>query len=186
MNVPETVITSDNEEAAAFLQAHPRSVTKPLTIAHPKINGQTKVFFTTLIDKGFTPDLSNLHFAPSIFQEAITIVDDVRVIVVDDQVFAATIHAIGLDKESKVYDYRLGHYEGDVVIEPLDNFPKDLAQRCVEHNRRLGIRYGALDFVTDDTGRYWFLENNPNGQWAFIEDATGQPIGKAIARLLEQ
>lgn len=30
------------------------------------------------------------------------------------------------------------------------------------------------------------LEINPNGQWAFIEEATGQPIGKAIAGFLER
>lgn len=185
MHVPDTVITSDSQVARSFLKTHSRSITKPLTVAYPKVDGETKVFFTTLLENGFVPDLSNLHLAPAIFQEAITIIDDVRVTVVGEQAFAATIHAEGLDKTSRVYDYRLGHYEGEVIIKSLDNFPKELAQKCVEHTRKLGLRFGALDFVKDDQGVYWFLENNPNGQWAFIEDATGQPIGQAMAQLLE-
>jgi glutathione synthase/RimK-type ligase-like ATP-grasp enzyme len=185
MHVPDTIITSDKKAAKTFLGAHPRSVTKPLTIAFPKIEGKTRAFFTTLLEEGYVPDLTHLHYAPAIFQEAIDIIADVRVTVVGEQVFAAAVHAEGLDKNSKVYDYRLGHYEGKVIIKALDDFPGELARQCVAHTKTLGLRFGALDFVTDSDGTYWFLENNPNGQWAFIEDATGQQIGKAVADLLQ-
>ncbi|MET1033294.1 MAG: hypothetical protein ABWX94_02240 [Candidatus Saccharimonadales bacterium] len=185
MNVPETVMTSDKDVAEKFIKSHARSITKPLTISYPVVNGKHKVFFTTLLEKGFIPDLSQLHLAPAIFQRAIGIVDDVRVIVVGDKVFAATVHAEGVPTNTKVYDYRLGHYEGKVVLEALHDFPEELARQCVAHNKALGLRFGALDFVRDKDGIFWFLENNPNGQWAFVENATGQPIGKAMASLLQ-
>jgi glutathione synthase/RimK-type ligase-like ATP-grasp enzyme len=50
---------------------------------------------------------------------------------------------------------------------------------------RLGLRFGALDFVVTPDGEWWFLECNPNGQWAWIEDETGLPIASALADALE-
>jgi len=47
--------------------------------------------------------------------------------------------------------------------------------------RRLELRFGALDFVVTPDDRWLFLEINSNGQWAWIEDATGQPVAAAIA-----
>lgn len=35
------------------------------------------------------------------------------------------------------------------------------------------------------SGEYWFIESNAGGQWAYVEEATKQPIGKAIAGLLQ-
>ncbi len=48
----------------------------------------------------------------------------------------------------------------------------------------LDLRYGALDFVVDRYDRWWFLEVNPNGQWLWLEHATGQPITAAVAGAL--
>ncbi|WP_329091666.1 hypothetical protein [Streptosporangium sp. NBC_01469] len=47
--------------------------------------------------------------------------------------------------------------------------------------RDLGLRFGALNFVVDHEGRYWFLEVNPCGQWDWNQAATGLPISDAIA-----
>jgi glutathione synthase/RimK-type ligase-like ATP-grasp enzyme len=52
--------------------------------------------------------------------------------------------------------------------------------------RALGLKFSAIDLVVDVHGDVWFLELNPNGQWGFVELATGQPIGAAMAALLER
>lgn len=49
---------------------------------------------------------------------------------------------------------------------------------------RLGLRFGALDFLVTPSGEWYFLEVNPNGQWAWIEQETGLPISSAIADAL--
>ncbi len=49
---------------------------------------------------------------------------------------------------------------------------------------RLGLRFGALDFLVTPDGEWYFLEINPNGQWAWIEQETGLPISDAIADAL--
>jgi hypothetical protein len=48
----------------------------------------------------------------------------------------------------------------------------------------LRLRCAALDFAVDGAGRWWFLEINPNGQWLWIEHATGLPIAAAVAAAL--
>jgi hypothetical protein len=48
----------------------------------------------------------------------------------------------------------------------------------------LRLRSAALDFAVDGPGRWWFLGINPNGQWLWIEHATGLPIAAAIATAL--
>jgi pyruvate carboxylase len=50
--------------------------------------------------------------------------------------------------------------------------------------RSLGLRFGALDFLVTPEGEWVFLEVNPNGQRAFVEQATGLPIAAAIAGAL--
>ena len=47
----------------------------------------------------------------------------------------------------------------------------------------LGLRFGAFDFLVCPDG-WVFLEVNPNGQWAWIETATGLPIASTIADAL--
>ncbi|KWX02260.1 hypothetical protein TH66_11015 [Carbonactinospora thermoautotrophica] len=45
---------------------------------------------------------------------------------------------------------------------------------------------GSATVVLDEnqTDRWWFLECDPNGQWAFAQDKTGMPIAAAFADLL--
>lgn len=57
--------------------------------------------------------------------------------------------------------------------------------QCVALVKDLGLEFGAIDFILDKKGVYWFLEINPNGQWGFVEERTNQPIGAAIAARLK-
>ena len=47
------------------------------------------------------------------------------------------------------------------------------------------IGFGAIDLIQAKDGSIWFLEINSNGQWGFVEWATGQQIGKAMVQLLK-
>ncbi|MFB9830882.1 hypothetical protein [Actinoallomurus acaciae] len=184
LRTPPTIFTSEPKRAAEFIGAHRRVVSKPIGIVHPTVNGEKKVLFTTLLDEDRLPDLSNLHLAPSIFQVAPDVVRDLRVTVVGEKVFPADVTTSRSDGLSQVYDSRIGHYEGGMTITEAHDFPADLAGKCVRLLKELGLGFGAIDLLVDSAGEYWFLENNPNGQWAYVEQATGQPIGKAIADLL--
>jgi glutathione synthase/RimK-type ligase-like ATP-grasp enzyme len=182
-NVPGTLMTSDPAAARAFINTHHATVVKSYAAYSPGAARLQKGFLTTRINKQSLPDLTNLYLTPSIFQEAVETAFDVRVTVVDNEVFAAKISNDSLDDSSPVLDWRIGHSQGDMRIESYE-LPQKTERQCVALIKALGLSYGAIDLVMDKQGQLWFLENNSNGQWGFVEIETGQPIGKAIARFL--
>lgn len=49
---------------------------------------------------------------------------------------------------------------------------------------RMHLNFGCFDLIVTPDGEYVFLECNPNGQWLWVELATGLPIAEAIADFL--
>lgn len=182
-NVPDTLVTSSAVEAQAFVRSHKSAIAKPIEVKVFTLNGQQRMMFAQKVD-GHT-DFSGLHLAPAMLQEAIDVAFDIRVTVVGKEVFAASVSPRSKGPmPQNTRDWRVGDHYGGTNIQAFD-LPKAIATLCRTHVAAMGLQYGGIDLILDKKGTFWFLENNPNGQWAFIEDVTGQPIGKAIARLLK-
>jgi hypothetical protein len=47
----------------------------------------------------------------------------------------------------------------------------------------LGISFASSDFLEDDAGELWFIDLNPDGQWAFLEELHGVKLSHEIVRL---
>jgi glutathione synthase/RimK-type ligase-like ATP-grasp enzyme len=182
---PKTLTTSSAQAAAAFITEVGTVVTKSMASTLPVVNDKVYYFYTTKLRAGETHDFSGLHVAPSIFQEAIDAALDLRITVVGEQVFAASIADPGQVDEPAIRDWRRNYTAGAVRCKRY-NLPPKLKRQCIALTKALGLTYGAIDLILDTKGDYWFLEINSNGQWAFVEEDTGLPIGKAIAELLER
>lgn len=184
--IPDTLSTSDSNAAQKFIETHPATIVKSLATVFPTTTAnEPTMFYSKKIYPGQNFDLSGLHLAPSIFQQAINHKLDIRVTVVGKKVFAAAINASEVDDKLSLRDWRPAYFYGTLTIEPYQ-LPKALEDKCIALVHKLGLQYGAIDLIYDQQGTYWFLENNPNGEWAFVEHVTNQPIGKAIAELLSQ
>lgn len=79
---------------------------------------------------------------------------DVRATVVGEKVFAAAIRNDKLAKNSRVRDWRIGHYQGEMRIEAYTDFPENVARMCVAHTKALRLYYGAIDLVLDKKGEF--------------------------------
>lgn len=100
----------------------------------------------------------------------------VRLTVVDDRMFAAAIHASTAEAHTDWRsDYGALRYE-------VTEVPSDQREAVRNLMRALGLRFGALDFLATEQG-WTFLEVNPNGQWAWIDDLA-PTIAAAIADAL--
>jgi glutathione synthase/RimK-type ligase-like ATP-grasp enzyme len=187
--VPETIITSSDKTAAAFIEAHPATIIK--TICAPTTpGGPRQRLLATRVHgvEGLEDELPGLRWAPSIFQQAIDTVADLRLTVVGNEVFTASLEAdpSTLDRPG-VRDWRDRDKDGDDWPRfRRAELPAKVRRACVELTRRLGLEFAAIDLVVDRGGTVWFLELNPNGQWGFIEVESGLPIGAALAELLER
>jgi hypothetical protein len=55
---------------------------------------------------------------------------------------------------------------------------------CIRLVKQLGLEFGAIDLILRPDGEYVFLEINPNGQWLWLEPASGLPFTDTLADLL--
>ena len=62
--------------------------------------------------------------------------------------------------------------------------PEEIADKCRRYLQHMGLNFGCFDFIVTPDGEYVFLECNPNGQWLWVELATGLKIADAIADFL--
>lgn len=182
-NVPETIVTASESAAKTFVARRGQAVTKAVGARYFKDqSGRHRVFYTRKIDAA--SDFTGLQLAPAFFQQAIDPAEDIRVTVVGRQVFAATIKGSMVDSpNSDIRDWRLANFDKNMDIRVFE-LPTKISRLCVKLVEELGLKFGTVDLILDKKGKFWFLENNPDGQWAFVEEVTGQPIGKAVARLL--
>lgn len=184
--IPDTLFTSDPSDAAKFINQHDDVIMKPLSAVRIMGDTQPRTMFAVKVHKSRMPRLDTLRLSPLIFQAAIDVAFELRCTVVGDTVFAAKIvHPENTEPKDSIRDWRMGHFDDNLDISAYEDFPKDIQAKCVAHVKALGLSYGAIDMIVDKNNEYWFIENNPNGQWGFVERITGQPIGKAIADFLQ-
>lgn len=105
---------------------------------------------------------------------------DVRLTVVGERMFAAELYPENGTPPPGL-DWRQHHEH--VRYRPCQ-VPDTVAAAVLALMNRLGLSFGALDFVVTPDYEWVFMEINANGQWAWIERATGLPIAAAIAELL--
>lgn len=172
LSVPETLITNRAEDIGPFVGGG--IVTKPM--ARPALDGdEFRLVYTHRLDGGDLADLRGIGATGHLFQEWVAKRWDLRVTAVGDQIFATAIHA---QSDRSLVDWRSDY--DSLNYQPV-SLPSDVQAGVHAYLRTFGLIFGAFDFTVGKDGKYSFLECNPNGQWAFIEQATGQPISDAIA-----
>jgi len=180
LRVPETLITTDPAEAEAFCEVHDwQVIAKP--IGHGEVRDTegdaTHLVYTNALTPDHASSLSRVRYCPVLLQRKIEKLYDIRVTIVGDRVFAIILHS--QENESSSVDCRRDDMKG-MRYEPT-SLPVGLEGKMLSLVRSFGLRFSAMDLVRDRGGVYWFLENNPAGQWAWLEEQTGVPLSAAIA-----
>ena len=173
LKLPRTLVTSEAAAARRFID----EVGVGKVVFKAFLASIEEWRETRLVQAEDVERLELLHYAPVIFQEYVPGVD-LRITVAGEQVHAAEIDA---RDTSYPVDMRMVVGEGRVSAVEL---PPGLTARLLALQRRLNLRYGAIDMRRSNDGEYHFLEVNPAGQWLFVEQRTGQPITQAVASLL--
>ncbi|MFI1962788.1 ATP-grasp ribosomal peptide maturase [Streptomyces pathocidini] len=174
LTVPATLITNDPGEAKAFCAEQP-TIYKPLHAGAYEVGGEPAGIWAAPVEAGEVDGA--VSQSAHLFQAQVPKVADVRAVVVGEQVFSARITA-----PPGVVDWR-AEYQS-LTYEPVA-CPEEIHGALLRFLADFGLNFGAFDFAVTTDGGWWFLECNPNGQWAWLEDAVGLPITTAIADLLE-
>ena len=179
--IPRTLISNNPEEIKVFFEyCKADIVIKPVRTGVLKIDEEERIIFTNVVKPSDVEHLHMAQLAPSIYQEKIPKRCDIRVTVIGVKVFATEIHSQQYG-ESRV-DWRRG--ENPDIPHERHELPPDVAEKCVRLNKLLGLQFSAIDLVLDPDGQYYFLEINPNGQWAWIEERTGYELTQHLVDLL--
>jgi glutathione synthase/RimK-type ligase-like ATP-grasp enzyme len=119
---------------------------------------------TTVLDDKMMDEIDAVEMCPAYFQNRIDKAYEIRVTVICDKVFAAKI--CSQDDDRTRVDYR--DFSADINYEEI-TLPEIIQERCLAYVHSYGLQYGAIDLIVDPAGEYIFLENNPSGQFWFVE-----------------
>ena len=178
LRVPPTLITSSPDDARAFLGSDPEAyIVKPLSSAQIENDETVEALFTTRVTPALVDRLDALRHAPCIIQRFVPRAYDVRINVVGDAVFATRLDT---DHDPRAVDDHRHVFYKDMragIIDP----PAGVAAACRAMCADFSLSFGAFDFAVSAADEWYFLEVNPWGQWAWIEELTGQPLSAAFA-----
>lgn len=121
--------------------------------------GEGKVFFVKEVD----PRALDLAY-PWFVQERIEGEEEVTVVYVDGKTFAANAPRDSFGSE----DSRKSLMENPTAW-PRCELSSDDERAIKGFMDETGYRFGRFDFIRKD-GELWFLELNPNGQWAWLDE----------------
>lgn len=176
-NIPPTMVTTSKEDLVNFHKAYNDIIIKPLSHTRINNNNSLSFIFTNKLDDKYLTSIDEYLLTPCIFQKRIDKEYELRITVVDEEVFVAGVDSQSNDKTK--YDWRREKITFHEV-----GLPDELKSMCVELVQTLGLKFGAIDMIKSKSGEYVFLEINPNGQWAWIESETGLKISDSIINYL--
>lgn len=179
---PRTLITNNPKEVLQFYEECNGTIIYK-TIWRPSVEYEhmASVILTTPVTSEHLKNIDSIQLAPCIFQEYVPKQVELRICVIGQQVFAVEIHSQALE-ETK-HDWRNYPFEDlPHISHPLPTEIRDLCLALVIDH--YGLAFGAIDMIIKPSGEYVFLEINPNGQWAWLELATGLPLTDTMADLL--
>jgi glutathione synthase/RimK-type ligase-like ATP-grasp enzyme len=181
--IPRTLITDEPSTICEFYDAcEGRVIIKAVKHGYVSGNGSTYLAFTSELDKSVINKLDSFAHVPVAVQERVDKRYDVRVTVVGNAIFSTAIFS--QQQEGTRLDWR----RMDLLDVELDHtsieLPETLTEKCRVLTRHFGLSFSAIDLILDPDGNYVFLEMNPNGQWAWLEQRVGHPIRDTIIDFL--
>lgn len=175
--VPRTIWTNTRTDAEWLLsQVRDEGVCKSVTSAYWETNEEPHFVFARRIESDGLPQADQLAPSPLSFQQMVAPKQDVRGTVVGAKVVAAIRQP---QTPEEPIDWRLAA-SGTWHAHDL---PPVVADACIKLVGDMSLRFAGIDLVLDGSGCYWFIELNPNGEWAWLQ-AAGLPIAELIAHEL--
>ncbi len=182
LKTPRTLVTNDPAAVRAFAEECGGDVvTKMLSSFAVHEGGREQVVFTNPLSAQDLAELDGLDLCPMVFQERVEKRLELRVTVLGERVFTASIDSTS--RERARHDWRR---EGVAMLGEWRAFelPAAVERKVLALQDALGLNYGALDFILTPDERLVFLEINPVGEFFWLERVPGFPLSDAIADVL--
>jgi hypothetical protein len=173
--IPHTLVSRDPVQLKRFAAANALG-----TICKPIFHGMfvDEIASYSVYTRRVTPeslDVDNVAVCPVFLQEEIARNADVRATFIGQRCFVADIRG-----DASLVDWR----DPEISVSYSEStLSHEMENKCRAMLKRLGLVYGAFDFVRTPEGDLVFLEINPTGEWAWLEDRLGFPMREAFIQL---
>lgn len=166
--IPETLCSNDPKEIRYFLLRHESEgvIFKPLCPSFWFEEKQTKIAYTSKITFLDLPNNKVLQLSPGIFQKEIKKSYELRITCFGDYIVATKLNS--QNHEEGKLDWR-AIPTGMLQVESY-TLPEEFQNKIRLFMKRIGIVFGAFDFIVTPEGEYIFLEVNEQGQFLWIEE----------------
>lgn len=178
--IPRTLITNDPAAFHHFYDAcQGRVIYKLLGFPSYEVeDGAVASTLTSLVPPSLLPETDRLRATAHLFQEFISKICDIRVIIIGEQCFAIALYP--LSDEARL-DFRRDYRSLRYAVHPL---PASVQQPLMALVAHYGLHYAAIDLLYTSEQQYLFLELNAVGQLGWLEEPTGLPLFHTLARSL--
>jgi hypothetical protein len=177
--IVDTLVTNDWQAVTQLQNRHDHLAIKMMRGILAEGN-QLKGMHTTPLTDAMIDKLRSYAVPfPGLIQPFLNKYKEWRVTVVGQDVFPAAIYTDDSAKD----DWRK-HQNTPAVEFKSEEFDDQISDQCVRYLSRMGLGYGAFDFIETEQGETVFLECNPNGQFGWLEERLGHPITNSIANHL--
>lgn len=170
-SVPETIVTNNREYLMKTLSSDGKYVIKHIgTASVGDPYGESIVLDPVFLAREDVEmaSVSEVQLVPSQYQKAIDKVVEYRVTAIGDRLFCC---------KYDLSDQRTVREDSDVdwrwlysLKEPHDvKLPEELEILCRRYLKLTGLSLVSFDIAESRDGEYYFLEANPDGQWAWLD-----------------
>ncbi len=174
MLCPETIVTNSN---TLNLIDQKEYIVKSLDTAVLRIDDNEAFIYSNRV-KGYDIKSSNLSLAPLILQDYIQPKIDIRVTVIGNTVYPVRILKDGEGVEG---DWR--QHKDSIDFIPF-KLPIPVEIQCIKLVNSLGLAFGGIDLIESE-GKFYFIEVNPTGEWAWLVNTANLRIYEGICNYLE-
>lgn len=179
--IPDVMISNDCNQVDDFFDTHERICNKSLSIPRYTYDGKLYPFMTRMISKvEYETNKDSLVFCPTFFEEYIEKEYDIRVVVMGNNVFAFAMYS--QEHELSKIDVR-GLSPLQIKHEYI-KLPQYIENKILDFMKVQNLFFSSMDFMYSKEGEYYFVENNCNGQWLWLENLTGVNMSDVFIQAL--
>lgn len=180
MRIPNTLITNKPDSVKEFINRYEgKVIAKPISHGGFGNNDEYAIFTTDLEKNDYLLSDESINYSPFILQEKVNKGYDVRISVFGEKVFA---HKIMPKNDILGIDWRV--LKPNEIAYELIELPQHINTNILKFMSLFNLKYSAMDFVVDNCDNWHFIENNPNGQFAWLEIANGDKLIDSLIDLL--
>lgn len=179
--VPRSVVLNSKQKLVEFSsECAYGCITKPISrISYYTFGRYTYSSYSILVNEEVLDALPS-HFFPSLFQECIPAIYEIRVFYLDGEFYSTAAlctqaeRAVDIKQSFNTQSLKWVTYE----------LPKFVEESIDKFMRQIGLVTGSIDIIKTSNDKYYFLEVNPVGQYGAPSWQGGHQLDKRIAEWL--